>query len=93
MDFISNLPRDVSKYILEFVDYFEVPAYLAINNEIQTYHLDHNWENAKTCPFYYVHNYMSFSDYYFDKQTEQYSYVSYCKEIRNGRFVDKRWCK
>ena len=91
MDFITNLPRDVSRYILEFVDYYEVPApaYLAIKDEIQTYYLDHNWENARVCPFYYVHNYMSFTNYYFDKQTNEYSYVSYYKELRNGEFVLK----
>jgi hypothetical protein len=81
MDFITNLPRDVSNYILEFVDYYEVPAYLAIKDEIQTYYLDHNWEFAKMCPFYYVHNYMSFTRYYFDKMKEPYGYISYNKDI------------
>lgn len=89
MDFIIKLPRDVSKYVMEFVDYYEVPAYLAIKDEIQTYYLDHNWEYSRTAKFYYVHNYMDFTLYYFDKKDEPYSYISYYKEIRDGEWVDK----
>lgn len=89
MNFINKLPRDISNYILEYVDYFEVPAYLAIKDEIQTYYLDHNWENAKMRPFYLVCNYMEFTSYYFDKQKEPYCYISYFHKLCNGKLLLK----
>ena len=66
--------------------YLQSPEAKLIKDEIQIYENDHNPYYSKRARYYYVKNFMSFSNYYFDKLYEPFDYESWHREYasKNG---------
>jgi hypothetical protein len=74
---LHKLPSDLLRNILSYVEYPETPSCKVMKEEHNIYNLDHNWIYTKQAGYFYVHNFMSFPDYYFDKRNDPYEYHSY----------------
>jgi hypothetical protein len=73
---LSNLPSDLQRNILSYIEYPKTPSCKAIIQEISIYNWDNNWIYTKQANMYLICNIMSFSEYYFDKREYPYDYLS-----------------
>jgi hypothetical protein len=70
---LSCLPTDITSKIFTYIS---SPVADIIRMELFIYENDHNHDMPRSCRMYLVKNIMSFSDYYFDKLQDEYSYDS-----------------
>lgn len=79
---LHNLPIELKDMILSYLlEIPVVPTCEIIKVEIDMFNKDHHWYYARQTKFYYIHNILSFSEYYFDKMREPYDYLSYYGDI------------
>jgi len=86
---LSILPREIQHNILR---YLECPIAKIIKNEINTYKTDHNSLHTRTYQFYYVKDFFSFYEYYFDKKFDPVDYNSFCGYNEGGDIDDDTEC-
>ena len=70
----TQLPSELWMKIFLFL---ENPTAKMIKNEISYYLTDHNWDLTKMYKMYYVHSFMDFDVYYFDRLSDPIPYNSY----------------
>lgn len=78
---IFNLPKELQHYIMGYVGYPVPPHSLAIKQELNIYHRDHNWHFTRMTKIYFIDNIMSFSEYYLDKILNPHGYLSYDEDL------------
>lgn len=71
---LNKLPVELENKIIM---YLQNPVSILIKNIIECYETDYNWSYTKHVRLYYVKNFMSFAEYYFDIIDDPFNYKSY----------------